>query len=178
KDGAELGGSVAVVSLAGGSPRELLDRVLEADWSPDGSQLAIYRDADSEGLIEYPIGHVLYRTKVAEHQPFLRVSGDGDRVAFVDEYKPGGWDLRIVDRSGTVRTLTRIPDPPYNPSGIVWMPGDRELLIGLARPDDPRGTIGSLALVDMKGRVREVYRGIGLFSVRDVRPDGRVLVAQ
>ena len=172
------GGTLAVVPLAGGSPRELLDRVLLADWSPDGTQLAIYRDAGSEGLIEYPIGHVLYRTKIVDYSVSLRVSGQGDRVAFVDEYKPGGWDLMIVDRSGAVSALARIPDPPYSTSGIAWMPGDRELLIGLARPDDPRGTISSLALVDMKGRVRDVYRGTGQFRVQDVRPDGRILVAQ
>jgi hypothetical protein len=168
--------TLAVVPLAGGSPRELLDRVLDADWSPDASQLAIYRDADTEGLIEYPIGNVLYRTKGVEGSVRIRVSGDGDRVAFVDTYQPGGWDLKIVDRSGAVRTLTRIPDPPYFISGIDWMPGDRELLIGLAREADPGGDVGSLALVDMKGRVREVYRGPGRFRLHDVRPDGRILV--
>ena len=34
-------GTLARMPLAGGAPREIFEGVREADWSPDGSQLAI-----------------------------------------------------------------------------------------------------------------------------------------
>ncbi|HZI67533.1 MAG TPA: protein kinase, partial [Thermoanaerobaculia bacterium] len=37
-------GTLARMPLEGGAPREVLEGVREADWSPDGSQLAIIRD--------------------------------------------------------------------------------------------------------------------------------------
>jgi hypothetical protein len=36
-------GTLARVSLAGGAPREILEDVQDADWSPDGKQLAVCR---------------------------------------------------------------------------------------------------------------------------------------
>ena len=53
-------GTLARVPLGGGAPRELLENVREADWSPDGSQLAIIREAQGKDRLEYPIGKVLY----------------------------------------------------------------------------------------------------------------------
>ncbi|PYQ33177.1 MAG: hypothetical protein DMF55_12065, partial [Acidobacteria bacterium] len=35
------GQTLGVVPLGGGSPRELLEKVSEADWSPDGKKLAV-----------------------------------------------------------------------------------------------------------------------------------------
>ena len=47
--------------LDGGAPREVLEGVQDADWSPDGTDLAVVRDVGSRRL-EYPIGTVLYET--------------------------------------------------------------------------------------------------------------------
>src|SRR5205807_925855 len=46
-----------------GEPRPWLEHVRDADWSPDGSTLAIVRtSADGKDVLEYPIGTALYQT--------------------------------------------------------------------------------------------------------------------
>jgi eukaryotic-like serine/threonine-protein kinase len=40
-------GTMARVPLAGGAPREVLDNVVSADWTPDGSDLAVARRASA-----------------------------------------------------------------------------------------------------------------------------------
>src|SRR5262249_16246291 len=43
--GFTIGGTLARVPLAGGTPRPLLESIHWADWSPDGKSFAIVRDA-------------------------------------------------------------------------------------------------------------------------------------
>src|SRR5262249_46753135 len=53
-------GTLARVPLTGGVPREVLERVESADWSPDGQSLAVVRKVENRvKRLEYPIGHVL-----------------------------------------------------------------------------------------------------------------------
>src|SRR5579864_49391 len=49
-------GTLARVPLSGGAPREILENVNDADWSSDGTQLAVSRTVAGRNLIEYPIG--------------------------------------------------------------------------------------------------------------------------
>ena len=46
--------------VAGGEPRELLENVVAADWTPDGSgMLAVIRsvpEATGKGKLEFPVG--------------------------------------------------------------------------------------------------------------------------
>ena len=44
----------------GGAPKDVRDDVLYADWSPNGKDLAVVRDAGGKSQLEYPIGNVLY----------------------------------------------------------------------------------------------------------------------
>jgi hypothetical protein len=48
------------VPLAGGAPREVIENVTWADWSPDGADLAVVQFADRVARLEFPIGKVLY----------------------------------------------------------------------------------------------------------------------
>ena len=52
-------GTLARVPLSGGAPREILENVNDADWSPDGTNLAVSRTVGGRNRIEYPIGTVL-----------------------------------------------------------------------------------------------------------------------
>jgi hypothetical protein len=75
--GWESTGTLARVPLAGGAPREILENVEDADWSPDGKELAVIYQKDARGRLEYPIGKVM-----AESSGWLsnaRVSPDGRR---------------------------------------------------------------------------------------------------
>ena len=57
-----VNGTLARVPLTGGAPREVLEDVEWADWSPDGSKLAVVRSAGGQDRLEYPIDTLLYAT--------------------------------------------------------------------------------------------------------------------
>ena len=75
-------GTLAQVSIGADAPRELLDNVEAADWTPDGNALAVVHVVNGQSRIEYPIGKVLYET--AGWISHLRFSPKGDRLAFID----------------------------------------------------------------------------------------------
>src|SRR5208282_4323528 len=58
----EQSGTLARLPVAGGASREVLDEANWADWSADGSNLAISHGQDGFEQLELPIGKVLYRT--------------------------------------------------------------------------------------------------------------------
>src|SRR5262249_29673286 len=81
-------GRLARISIAGGAPRDILDDVQSADWSPDGQSLAIVRDFGVKNRLEFPIGKVLFETTGWVGQ--IRVSPKGNTIAFVEHLFPHG----------------------------------------------------------------------------------------
>ena len=77
-------GTLATVSLTGTVPKEMLDDVSSADWSSDGSQLAVVHYAGTTCRLEFPIGHVVYEPTGGAWISHARISPDGDRVAFLE----------------------------------------------------------------------------------------------
>src|SRR5215469_6380999 len=65
-----------------GAPKPEIENIEAADYSPDGSALAIVRyvSADVMCQLEYPIGKVLYREKLISD---VRFSHDGKYIAFI-----------------------------------------------------------------------------------------------
>ncbi len=115
-------GTLARVPLAGGTPREVLDNVGSADWSPDGKELAAIHAVEGEGdRIEYPIGKVLYKTE--GYLTALRVSPKGDLVAFIEHPRrdDSRGTLCVVDRAGRKKSLTgewqRMLSTLWSPTG-------------------------------------------------------------
>src|SRR2546421_8062083 len=138
------------MSLDGGAPREILEDVQEADWSPDGTKLAIVRWVNGRNRLEYPIGKVLYETNGYLSWP--RVSPKGDMVAFMEhqiKYDDRGW-VDIVDLNGNKKTLT---NEWGGEEGLAWMPSGDEILFGAQA-----GQTGTDALyaVTTSGRQRVV----------------------
>ncbi len=89
-------GTLARMPLGGGAPREILENIQWADWSPDGTQFAIVRDVNGHNRLEYPIGKVLYETGGWISHP--RISRKGDMIAFIDHPDPGRLDRRRGSR--------------------------------------------------------------------------------
>ncbi|HEY1434380.1 MAG TPA: protein kinase, partial [Thermoanaerobaculia bacterium] len=126
--GYEATGTLARVPLAGGSPREVLESAQDADWSPDGKELAVSRVVGNRSRLEYPIGKVLYESPGWIRS--VRVSPDGKLLAFVDCPQRGNNDgpLKVMESSGKLR-LTG----PYlnNRNGpIAWTAKGDEVLYG------------------------------------------------
>ena len=153
-------GTLARVPLAGGAPREVLEDVEDADWSPDGSNLAVTRVVGNRGRVEYPVGKVLYDT--AGWAGSVRVSPDGRLVAFIDHPQKGDNNgaLKVVDVNGKVRL-----NGPFAIRGVAWSPrGDEVWSSG-------RGGITATSL-DGKSRIAWLAPGGG---ITDIARDGRVL---
>ena len=75
-------GTLARSPLLGGGARPVMEGVREADWSPDGTELAIVRRVEGRERLEFPAGRVLYET--GGYISHMRVSPHGDRIAFAD----------------------------------------------------------------------------------------------
>ena len=88
-------GTLARMPINGGDPRDILDGVQWADWSPDGKQLAIVRDMGGKNRLEFPIGKVIHETPGWISHP--RVSPDGERSR-VPRASPGRRRLRWSPR--------------------------------------------------------------------------------
>jgi hypothetical protein len=98
-------GTLAQVALTGGTPRELLENVFDADISPDGSQFAVVLGDGGEQVLQYPIGKEVFRTHGWIGQP--RIAPDGRRVAFVD-HRIWGDDLGEIKLVGADGKVERI----------------------------------------------------------------------
>jgi dipeptidyl aminopeptidase/acylaminoacyl peptidase len=173
-DGIITAGTLARAPLAGGAPRQIVENVTFADWSPDGAELAIVRRLDGRDQLEFPIGTVLFAPSRGQGTGlgFSRVSPDGRRVAFVQYSSPGQLSGRVmaVDQSGTVTPLS---GEYLNIHGLAWR-GD-EILFTAA---DERPLARALHAVTLAGTNRVITRMAGNTTVWDALPDGRLVIAQ
>ena len=164
-------GTLARVSLAGGAPREILNDVQWADWSPDGQNLAVVRDVGGRNRLEFPTGKVLYETVGWISHP--RVSPKGDHVAFLEHPLPGddGGSVAVVDLAGTKRTLSAVGT---SAQGLAWSPSGEEIWFTEAQVSNGR----DLFAVTLTGRQREIARVPGILTLHDISRDGRVLMGR
>src|SRR5581483_7891455 len=99
-------GTLALVPIGGGAPREILNNVTDADFDPDGEALAVARLENGKTRIEYPAGKLLFET--GGWISWLRVSPDGAHVAFfyhtIDTDDRG--DVAVLDRSGKLSIVS------------------------------------------------------------------------
>jgi len=163
-------GRLARISIAGGAPRDILDEVQFADWSPDGQTMAIVRDVGIKNRLEYPIGKTLFETTGWVGQ--IRVSPAGDLVAFVDHpfQNDDGGRVSVVDRAGKKRELT----PVYaTVQGLVWTADGKEIWYTAAEGGFNRAVH---AVPSGGGASRLVGRVPGISTIHDISKDGRVLM--
>jgi len=155
--------------LSGGAPRDVAEDVFEADWTPDGRELAAIRSGGGgKRRVEFPLGRTVHE---AASGPFsLRVSPDGLRVAFYD-WSATGHDVVTVDRAGRKAILSR-GWPQGSIAGLDWSPRGDEVVFSASRgPDGP-----SLHAVSLAGRERALVGAPRFFQLHDVFADGRALV--
>ena len=162
-------GTLARAPLAGGAPREVLDDIQWADWSPDGSTLAVVRDVGGHNRIEYPIGKPLYETGGWISHP--RVSPKGEWIAFLDHPMQGddGGSVAIIGADGKKKTLA---SGFYTTQGLAWSPDASEVWFTGSRV----GANRALYAVSLSGRERLVSAMPGTLILLDIWRDGRILL--
>jgi dipeptidyl aminopeptidase/acylaminoacyl peptidase/predicted Ser/Thr protein kinase len=165
-------GPLAVVHSPGSAPRDLLENVSCADWSPDGNNLAIVRRTTGEDRLEMPPGHVLVKT--SGYLDDVRVSPDGHRIAFTEHpvlYDDRG-SVAVVDPEGQKKTLTREFGTLL---GLAWSADGGE--IWFSAQGQTKGLRRALFAVTLEGRLRGIARFPSDVAFYDVSQDGRVLIA-
>jgi len=164
-------GTLARIGLTGGgTPREVLEGVQWADWSPDGQSLAVVRVVGTHSRLEYPIGKVLYESEGWFSNP--RVTRDGSAVAFMNHPLVGddGGTVEMVDRAGK---RSKLAGDFSTEGGLAWSPDGREVWFTAAETGGNR----SLWAVTRTSSRRILARVTGNLTLHDVSRDGRALVA-
>ena len=164
-------GTLARLPLAGGAPREMLEEVQWADWSPDGTNLAVVRNVGGLNRLEFPIGKVLYETNGWISHP--RISPQGDRIAFLDHPLPGddGGLVSVVDLEGHKQALSV---GQISTQGLAWSANGKEIWFTATR----QGSARAVFAISLTGHERLVARMPGTLTLQDIYKDGRVLLAR
>jgi Tol biopolymer transport system component len=159
--------TLASVALLGGAPRPLLDDVLEADWSPDGKQLAVVRWTEGKEVLEFPIGRQIDASDSSLTNP--RISPDGKQIVYVRRAR-GRASLVVSDAAGKKREFARDLQVL---GGLAWHPSRREIWLGLVD-----GGRTNLCAVSFDGGRRIVYSGLDWMFLDDIAADGSVLLSR
>ncbi|MCU1297005.1 MAG: hypothetical protein JWO91_1283 [Acidobacteriaceae bacterium] len=162
-----VNGTLASEPVAGGAPREILEDVRWADWSPDG-KLAVVHHVPGRIRLEYPIGNVLYETTgTISH---IRISPQGDRIAYMDhpEASDDRGSVCITDTAGHRTTLSSGWD---SEDGLAWSPKGDEVWFTAVENGNDR----ELWAVNSSGKRRQVLGVPGGITLQDIAADGRVL---
>ena len=164
-------GTLARAPLAGGAPREVLENVQWADWSPDGSSFLVVRDFGGMNRLEFPIGKPLYQTGGWIGHP--RLSPKGDFIAFADHPLQGddSGALAVLDSTGHKRKLS---DQWFTIQGLAWSPDGKEIWFTASKS----GTDRTLYATRLDGEMRTIARLPGALMLYDIARDGRVLLVR
>ncbi len=164
-------GTLATAPSAASAPRELETDVTYADWSPDGSELALIRGTPQGYVLEYPRGNPIYRAKTDERLlRFVRVAPKGDFLGVLDYVGGDDGCAVIIDRKGN----TKARSPLYGAIlGCAWSPDGSE--IWYTANGGPNRVIYGM---NIAGKVRLVLRVPGVLMLKDVSRQGRVLLSR
>ncbi len=163
-------GTLAVSPLGGSAPRELLENVYDADWSPDGNDMAIIDGVNNRWRLQYPMGKVLLEGE--NWMSDVRVSPDGKQVALF-RHPPNTddrGDVILVDRAGHVQVLSTGWE---SLEGLAWAPSGKEVWFSSAYS----GEQYCIHAVSLSAKERLLYCGTAPTRILDIAQSGRVLVS-
>jgi eukaryotic-like serine/threonine-protein kinase len=163
-------GTLARASNGSGAPKPEIENVIAADYTPDGSALAIVRYLPDKALcqLEYPIGKVLYTASAIID---LRFSPNGKYLAFVPHDSP--YDDRgsvvILRASGAKVATSTLYE---SAQGLAWTPSGDE--VWFTSPLES----GQIHALSLSGKNREVLSVPGRLFLRDIASNGQLLAEQ
>ncbi|MGA9566484.1 MAG: serine/threonine-protein kinase [Candidatus Korobacteraceae bacterium] len=152
------------------APKPEIENIQAADFTPDGSALAIVRFVPTDFMcqLEYPIGKVLLRERLIDD---LRFSPNGKYLAFIAHTNPS-------DDRGTVTILRSTGEkvaasPLYESSqGLAWSVNGDE--VWSSSPLES----GEIHALSLSGKTRDPLAMPGRIHLRDISPKGQLLVGQ
>ena len=158
-------GTLARVPLSGGTPREVLDNVQDADWAEDGQSMAVVRyvPETSHWRLEYPVGKVLLDTINWISEP--KISPDGKLIAFGDHENPIGDDMGSIAILTLDGKETKLSSGWTSVHGIVWSPSGKEIWFTAS----DSGAANNLYGVTLNGKARNIANIPGGVWIQDMR---------
>ncbi len=166
------GGTLARVPLSGGTPREVLENVQDADWATNSDSMAVVRYVPENGhwRLEYPAGKVLLDGINWISHP--KISPDGKWIAFADHENISGDDegsLAVIaaDGNGKERKLS---SGWTSLQGILWSPDGDEIWFTCTKS----GIGANPRAVTLSGKERTITNVPGGMWIEDMR-NGMVL---
>ena len=146
--------------------------MLAADWSPDGSGLAIVQSRGGRDVLEYPIGRTLYDPSPG-HITHIRFSPSGDAIAVISHPVSGdtAGSVVLVDLQGQARTLSSGWNSVL---GLAWAPDGNEIWFTATRT----GAAQAIHAVTRSGAERLLLAAPATLTLHDVSKDGRALVSR
>jgi serine/threonine protein kinase/Tol biopolymer transport system component len=153
-----------------GAPKPEIENIEAADFTPDGSALAIVRyvPADVMCQLEYPIGKVLYRERLISD---VRFSRDGKYIAFIAH-------TNASDDRGTVMIIRSTGEKVAASSlyesaqGLAWSTSGDE--VWSTSPLES----GAVHALSLSGKTRQPLAMPGRLHLLDIAANGHLLVAQ
>jgi eukaryotic-like serine/threonine-protein kinase len=165
-------GTLGLVPIAGGSPREITADALAADWNADGSQMAVIRQVEGKYRVEFPLGKVLFESDHA--LGYLRVAPGGKAVAFTEFLAVDGDAGWVVAIDRDKKELLR--SPLYiSVEGLAWAPSGDEVWTTATQTE---GWADAILGLGLNGKERVVLRLPGIVRLHDVSRDGRILLSK
>src|SRR5208282_6041718 len=166
-------GTLARVPMSGGTPREVLNNVEDADWAADGENMAVVRyvPENQHWRLEYPIGKILVDGANWISHP--KISPDGKWIAFADHQNAIGDDegsVAAIDSDG--KDKEKILSSGWTAlQGIVWSPTGDEIWFTSTKG----GTATNPRAVTLPGKVRTITNVPEGMWLEDMR-NGAVLI--
>jgi Tol biopolymer transport system component len=153
-----------------GAPKPEIENIEAADFTPDGSALAIVRYLPDKPIcqLEYPIGKVLYTAPAVDD---VRFSPDGKNLAFMTHADP-------TDDRGTIVILRtsgeKVAESQMYDSlqGLAWNPSGNE--VWFTSPLES----GAIRTLSLSGKSREPLSVAGRLFLNDISASGQLLVNQ
>jgi len=165
-------GTLARVPLSGGTPREVLDNVGDADFAANGESMAVVRyvPENNHWRLEYPAGKVLLDGINWISHP--RISPDGKWIAFADHENPHGDDegsLAVIGADGK-EGERKLSSGWTSLQGILWSPAGDEIWFTSTNT----GSANNPRAVTLSGKLRTMTNVPGGMWLEDLR-NGKVL---
>ena len=165
-------GTLARVPLSGGTPREVLDNVQDADFSANGDSMAVvrYLPENNHWRLEYPVGKVLLDGIDWISHP--KISPDGKWIAFANHENPDGDDegsLAVIGADGKEKER-KLSSGWTSLQGILWSPAGDEIWF----TSTSTGSANNPRAVTLSGKLRTITNVPGGVWLQDLR-NGKVL---
>lgn len=161
---------LARVPISGGNAKVLAEQIRIADVDRSGQKLAIVRQDGAQALVEFPPGHVIYKS--TGWIDSLRVAPCGSIVAFLEHpvSDDDSGHVRIARSNGTSRLMT---GEWSSIDGLAWAPSGEEIWFTASKVGAER----SLYAVSEKGTLRRISNSPLELRLLDISKAGRALVS-